>query len=158
MMRTNESPNTKWDMTRRSYTFKRRPVKLVYCAEFGNVDEAIAWEKQIKGWSRAKKVAFISENWELLHDLAKRTQREAGLVLRLRALRGSAQDDKREPRSRQVTAVTALRVTLGAITASVNSVVVAWPFRSAVAMPSRNAVKAASVIARDAACALGSST
>jgi putative endonuclease len=70
----------------RSYTFKRRPVKLVYCAEFGNVDEAIAWEKQIKGWSRAKKVAFISGNWELLHNLAKRTQREAAFDS-LRSLR-----------------------------------------------------------------------
>jgi putative endonuclease len=73
----------------RSYTFKRRPVKLVHCSEFARVDDAIAWEKQIKGWSRAKKVAFISGNWKLLHDLAKRTQRPSTAPLR-----GFAQDDK----------------------------------------------------------------
>jgi putative endonuclease len=59
----------------RCYTFKRRPVKLVHCADFHNVDEAIAWEKQLKGWSRAKKVAFISGNFDLVHDLAKRTKK-----------------------------------------------------------------------------------
>jgi putative endonuclease len=59
----------------RCYTFKRRPVKMVHCSDFVNVDEAIAWEKQLKGWSRAKKVAFISGNFELVHELAKRTQK-----------------------------------------------------------------------------------
>ncbi|HVR45974.1 MAG TPA: GIY-YIG nuclease family protein [Candidatus Binatia bacterium] len=59
----------------RSYTFTRRPVKLVHCSEFHDVAGAIAWEKQLKGWSRAKKVAFISGNFALVHELAKRTQR-----------------------------------------------------------------------------------
>lgn len=45
------------------YTYKRRPVKLVRCSEFREVTDAIAWEKHLKGWSRAKKVAFISGNW-----------------------------------------------------------------------------------------------
>ncbi len=58
-----------------SYTFTRRPVKLVHCSDFHNVDEALAWEKQFKGWSRAKKVAFISGNFDLVHELAKRTQK-----------------------------------------------------------------------------------
>ncbi len=60
------------------YTFNRRPLKLVHCSDFRNVDDAIAWEKQLKGWSRAKKVAFVSGNWELVHDLAKRTARRRG--------------------------------------------------------------------------------
>lgn len=55
------------------YTFKRRPVKLVYSSEFREVNDAIAWEKHLKGWSRAKKVALISGNWTLLHDLVKCT-------------------------------------------------------------------------------------
>jgi putative endonuclease len=59
----------------RCYTFKRRPVTLVHASDFANVDEAIAWEKQLKGWSRAKKVAFISGNFKLLHELAKRTRK-----------------------------------------------------------------------------------
>lgn len=36
------------------YTFKRRPVELVYSADFHHIDEAIACEKRLKGWSRAK--------------------------------------------------------------------------------------------------------
>ena len=59
----------------RCYTFTRRPLKLVHCADFHNVEEAIAWEKQLKGWSRAKKVAFVSGNFNLVHELAKRTQK-----------------------------------------------------------------------------------
>jgi putative endonuclease len=41
------------------YTYTRRPVRLVYAAEFTDPNEAIRWEKQIKGWSRAKKDALI---------------------------------------------------------------------------------------------------
>jgi putative endonuclease len=39
------------------YTFKRRPFKLVYSSYFYDVYEAIAWEKQLKGWRRSKKEA-----------------------------------------------------------------------------------------------------
>jgi putative endonuclease len=72
------------------YTFKRRPVKLVHCSDFYDVREAIAWEKHLKGWSRAKKVAFISKNWALLHDLAKCTNATSArvvdrVILRLRS-------------------------------------------------------------------------
>ena len=64
--------------SRTCYTFKRLPVKLVYSSEFPDVNDAIAWEKHLKGWSRAKKVAFISGNWTLLHDLAKCTNSTGG--------------------------------------------------------------------------------
>ena len=43
----------------KSYTYSRRPVKLVYAAHFENVYEAIAWEKVLKKWSRKKKEAVI---------------------------------------------------------------------------------------------------
>jgi putative endonuclease len=56
---------------RRCYTFRRRPVKLVHSSDFRNVDVAIAWEKQLKGWSRAKKVALIESDWVRIHDLAE---------------------------------------------------------------------------------------
>ena len=56
----------------RGYTFYRRPVKLVWCAEFPIIHEAIAWERQIKGWSRKKKEALISGQSELLPELASR--------------------------------------------------------------------------------------
>ncbi len=42
-----------------SYTAARRPVKLVWWQEYIYVNDAIAREKQIKGWSRAKKEALI---------------------------------------------------------------------------------------------------
>ena len=56
----------------KSYTYKRRPLKLVFHEMFKEVDQAIAFEKQVKGWSRAKKEAIINRTWEQLPDLAKR--------------------------------------------------------------------------------------
>ena len=53
------------------YTFLRRPVKLVYTAEFGEVNDAIRWEKQIKGWSRKKKQALSEGNWNEVRALSK---------------------------------------------------------------------------------------
>ena len=37
------------------YTSKRLPVELVWSEHFLNITDAIAVERQIKGWSRAKK-------------------------------------------------------------------------------------------------------
>ena len=31
---------------------------------FSQVDQAILWEKKIKGWSRRKKIALIESNWD----------------------------------------------------------------------------------------------
>lgn len=54
-----------------SYTFSRRPVQLVFTAEFNNVYDAISAEKRIKGWSRKKKEALINNDFDLLQELAK---------------------------------------------------------------------------------------
>lgn len=54
-----------------SYTHIRRPVELVFCYEFNDVNQAIIFEKQIKGWSRKKKEAIINDNWNLLPELSK---------------------------------------------------------------------------------------
>lgn len=53
------------------YTYTRRPVRLAYTAEFNDPMDAIRWEKQIKGWSRAKKDALIRGNWELVKTAAR---------------------------------------------------------------------------------------
>ncbi|TND05545.1 MAG: excinuclease ABC subunit C [Bacteroidetes bacterium] len=53
-----------------AYTFSRRPVKLVFTEVFDSPLEAIAFEKQIKGWSREKKRALIERNWSRLSELA----------------------------------------------------------------------------------------
>lgn len=54
------------------YTYKRRPVTLVYYAEFSDVGKAIDVEKQIKKWSRLKKKALINGDYEKLPNLAKK--------------------------------------------------------------------------------------
>src|SRR5690606_22560314 len=53
------------------YTYKRRPVTLVWSESFQTRIEALEAEKQIKGWSKAKKQALINGDWELLSQLAR---------------------------------------------------------------------------------------
>ena len=54
------------------YTATRRPVTLVYSEWFDQIADAIAAERQIKGWSHAKKEASIRGDFEGLRHLAKR--------------------------------------------------------------------------------------
>jgi len=49
-----------------AYTFIRRPVVLKWFEKFTNPNEAIKIEKQLKGWSRKKKIALIEEDWKKL--------------------------------------------------------------------------------------------
>ena len=58
------------DGTFGGYTSKRRPVELVYSEPFSTYEEAFNAERQIKGWSRAKKEALIRGEFNLLHELA----------------------------------------------------------------------------------------
>jgi putative endonuclease len=61
-----------------AYTFRRRPVKLVWSEEVETLGEALAHEHQIKGWSRAKKEALIRGDFQALHEIvyAERKGRE----------------------------------------------------------------------------------
>ncbi|MBM6498368.1 GIY-YIG nuclease family protein [Flavobacterium macrobrachii] len=54
------------------YTASRRPVELVFYAEFTDINLAIEKEKQIKKWSRAKKLALINDDFDALPNLAKK--------------------------------------------------------------------------------------
>src|ERR671910_2586624 len=54
------------------YTSTRRPVTLVYHEHFDRITDAIAAERRIKGWSRAKKEALIAGDWDRVQLLAKR--------------------------------------------------------------------------------------
>ena len=56
------------------YTAQRRPVVLVFHQEFAHITDAIAAERQVKGWSRAKKEALIAGDWERLSLLARNRQ------------------------------------------------------------------------------------
>jgi putative endonuclease len=53
------------------YTYKRGPLKLVFYQVFNGSLPALAFEKKLKGWSRAKKNTLINNNWEALPDLPK---------------------------------------------------------------------------------------
>lgn len=53
------------------FTAERLPVELVWAGEFPTRHEALAFELQIKGWSRAKKMALIRGDWERDSALAK---------------------------------------------------------------------------------------
>jgi putative endonuclease len=72
------------DLERRCYEHKQKKIrgftqkynvdKLVYFEQFDYIDSAIAREKQIKGYSRIKKIALISEfnkDWEDLYSKGK---------------------------------------------------------------------------------------
>lgn len=59
----------------RSYTYTRRPLRLVYVGEFQRIDEAIAFEKQMKGWNHIKKRAFAQHDWPLVHRLSRGPRR-----------------------------------------------------------------------------------
>lgn len=54
------------------YTFTRRPVTLVWSEYFPQITDAIATERKIKGWSRAKKEALINSDWDSVVRLSKR--------------------------------------------------------------------------------------
>lgn len=52
------------------FTADHLPVEYVWSQEFVTRDEAKAAEKQIKGWSRAKKMALIRGDWARISALA----------------------------------------------------------------------------------------
>jgi putative endonuclease len=61
-----------------AYTRRRRPVRLVYAAEFDRVTDAYAFEKQVQGWSRAKRRALIDGRFTDLVELSRSRNRAAG--------------------------------------------------------------------------------
>ncbi|HEY8439957.1 MAG TPA: GIY-YIG nuclease family protein [Xanthobacteraceae bacterium] len=50
------------------YTSTRRPVHLVWSEYFPQITDAIAVERKLKGWSRAKKEALIGGNWNTIRE------------------------------------------------------------------------------------------
>jgi putative endonuclease len=52
------------------YTYMRRPLRIEHVSEFQWVEEAIAFEKRLKGWSHRKKRAFLEKKWEDLKRYA----------------------------------------------------------------------------------------
>ena len=58
------------DGTFDGFTAGRRPVALVYQERFDRITDAIAAERRIKSWRRAKKEALIAGNRDRLRDLS----------------------------------------------------------------------------------------
>ncbi len=55
----------------RSYTSRRRPLRLLFVEEFPSREEALAAERQIKGWRRSKKLALARGDWDEIQRLAR---------------------------------------------------------------------------------------
>jgi predicted GIY-YIG superfamily endonuclease len=60
------------------YTATRLPVKLVWSNEFPSRCEALAAERQIKGWTRVKKLALIRGDWAAISALGRNLERKKG--------------------------------------------------------------------------------
>jgi putative endonuclease len=55
--------------------YTRRPVKLIFDEHYERIADAVAAERRIKGWSRAKKQAYIRGDFGTLAALAMRGSR-----------------------------------------------------------------------------------
>ena len=64
------------------YTSSRRPVELVWSEFFERITDAIAVERQLKGWSRSKKAALVTADWAAIQQLSKRRAGKAAVILR----------------------------------------------------------------------------
>jgi putative endonuclease len=56
------------------YTARRRPVRLVFRQACERIEDAIATERQVKGWRREKKEALIRGQYAALPLLASRAR------------------------------------------------------------------------------------
>ena len=57
------------------YTKRRLPVSLVFADHFQQISDAVATERRIKGWTRAKKQALVDGDFERLKTLASRAKK-----------------------------------------------------------------------------------
>jgi putative endonuclease len=54
-----------------AYTSTRLPIRLMYCEQHSTLQAAVSRERQLKHWSRAKKVALIAGDGDRLHALSR---------------------------------------------------------------------------------------
>ena len=53
------------------YTRHQLPVEVVFTEEFPSEHQAFLRERQVKGWSRAKKEALMRGDWDAIIKLSK---------------------------------------------------------------------------------------
>ncbi|WP_380783381.1 TrmH family RNA methyltransferase [Sphingomonas sp. R86520] len=63
------------------YTHNRRPVTLIWSQDFPSRIEALEAERQLKGWTRAKKEALAAGDWDAVRLLSRKSF-DTGLRLR----------------------------------------------------------------------------
>ncbi len=54
-----------------SFTFKRRPVNMIFLQDFNEAEQAIYFEKKIKKWSSKKKRALAAGDYDILPLLSE---------------------------------------------------------------------------------------
>ncbi|WP_432412843.1 GIY-YIG nuclease family protein [Rasiella sp. SM2506] len=54
-----------------AFTYKRRPLELIFYQEFNDVKQGIYFEKKIKNWSAKKKLALANKDFEMLQILSE---------------------------------------------------------------------------------------
>jgi putative endonuclease len=99
------------DVTRRALEHKSKSVpgftlrynlhKLVYFEEFGNINAAIAREKQLKGWLRSKKVALVNSKNPLWKDLAEAQSQSGARFKKLASMATRSQRIPPTPATKQ---------------------------------------------------------
>ena len=74
---TNDLPNRLWQhkeeskTTKKTFACKYNCYNLVYYEHFVYIQDAIDYEKELKGWTRKKKVDLINSfnhDWDFLND------------------------------------------------------------------------------------------
>jgi predicted GIY-YIG superfamily endonuclease len=78
------------------YTATRLPVELVFSQELPTREEALASERQIKGWSRKKKEAMMRGDWNEVSRLSQNALRRNAL----RRAQGERMDSAARPELR----------------------------------------------------------
>ncbi|NUT57674.1 MAG: GIY-YIG nuclease family protein [Agromyces sp.] len=61
-----------------AYTRRRLPVRLIFSQEFDRIEDAFALEKQVQGWSRAKRIALIEGRFDALPGLSRKRRKRGG--------------------------------------------------------------------------------
>lgn len=65
-----------------TYTALRRPVRVVYCEPHESIESAVARERQLKRWTKAKKLALINRDLKKVKRLSRSHHRRHTTKLR----------------------------------------------------------------------------
>lgn len=58
-------------LNKNCFTYKRRPVELIFKQDFKDSNQAIYFEKKLKNWSAKKKLALANGEFDLLQILSE---------------------------------------------------------------------------------------